>query len=377
MSLVCPHRPPCPGCPRLGADGVDPSALERLSALGAAAGAPPPRVVVGPRTAFRHRARLAVRGRAASPKIGIFETGTHRVVDIPRCLVHHPLVNDVAAELRNAIFATRTPPYSDDAHRGVVRYAQIVVARRSQTAQVVVVANDDSPDGSRPLLDRLAARLGPKLHSLFWNGNPERTNTILGPHWSKILGPDAVEETIGGARVFYPPGAFGQSNIDLADRVVETVSSWVPSGTRVTDLYAGAGPLGLELAERAAALRLNELAPDSIRGLELGVAALPDVVRARTVVLPGPASNATEWIRHSDVVIADPPRKGLDGPVRAALLEHPPAVFVYVACGLDSFLADARELAKAFELRELVVFDLFPHTEHVEVAAQFVRFAGR
>ncbi len=46
---------------------------------------------------YRHRKRLAVRGRAASPKIGIFQEGSHRVVDIPRCLVHHPLVNEVAA----------------------------------------------------------------------------------------------------------------------------------------------------------------------------------------------------------------------------------------------------------------------------------------
>jgi tRNA/tmRNA/rRNA uracil-C5-methylase (TrmA/RlmC/RlmD family) len=314
-----------------------------------------------------------VRGRVASPKVGIFEAGSHRVVDIPRCLVHHPLVNDVAAELRIAIAATRAPPYSDEAHRGLVRYVQVVVERRTQTAQVVLVTNDVSADAARPLLEELEKRLGARLHGLFWNGNPERTNTIIGPRWQKIAGPDAVEEVIGGARVFYPPGAFGQSHLDLADEIVNTVASWVAPGLRVTELYSGVGPVGLGIAPRSVSMRLNELSLDSLSGLELGIAALPPDVRERTAAIPGPASGAVDWIPKSDVVIADPPRKGLERPVLEALTARPPPLFAYVACGVDSFLRDARVLAPAFALRELVVFDLFPHTDHVEIAARFER----
>src|SRR5690348_6374514 len=109
---------------------MDPDALERLRALCRETGASPPEIVVGARTGFRHRARLAVRGRAASPKIGIFERESHHVVDIPRCLVHHPLINGVAAELKRAMVATRAAPYSDDAHKGLVRYVQVVIERR-------------------------------------------------------------------------------------------------------------------------------------------------------------------------------------------------------------------------------------------------------
>jgi 23S rRNA (uracil1939-C5)-methyltransferase len=287
--------------------------------------------------------------------------------------VHHPLVNTVAAELRAAIATMRAAPYSDDAHRGLVRYVQVVVERRSQTAQVVVVTNDVSVDASRPLLDELARRLGLKVHSLFWNGNPERTNTILGEYWQKIAGPDVVEESIGGARVFYPPGAFGQSHLDLADDIVKTVASWIEPGRRVTELYAGVGPVGLGLAERSACLRLNEISQDALAGLERGIAALPSEARDRTAAIPGPATGAVEWIPKSDAVIADPPRKGLDPEVLGALTERPPPVFAYVACGLESFLRDASALASSFALRELVVFDLFPHTEHVEIAARFER----
>ncbi|HEX4474603.1 MAG TPA: hypothetical protein VH142_05975 [Polyangiaceae bacterium] len=377
MSLVCPHRPPCPGCPRLGAPDVAPPAIAAVEQLAREHDIAPPRIVRGRAVAFRHRARLAVRGRATSPKIGIFELGTHRVVDIPRCLVHHPLINDVARELKRAMIATGATTYSDDAHRGLVRYVQVVVERRTETAQVVVVTNESEPASSAPLFDALVARLGERLHSAWWNGNPARANTILGPLFRLMVGEPAVEERIGEARVFYPPGAFGQNNLDLADEVVREAHARVPAGARLLELYAGVGPLGLGLVARSRSVVFNELSTDSLRGLDLGIAALAPELQARVQVVRGPATAAISEIPGADVVIVDPPRRGLDVEVTDALALHPPKRLVYLSCGLPSFLNDAGALtqSKSLSLTELVVFDLFPHTEHVEVLAVFDRAA--
>lgn len=373
--IVCPHRPPCQGCPRLGAPDIDPGARAALSVLSSENGLGALRVERGPDTGFRHRARLAVRGRATAPKIGIFEPGSHRIVDIPRCLVHLPLLNEIAGEIRRAIVDCRAPPYSDAAHAGLIRYVQIVIERHSGTAQVVIVTNSDTLASSERLLSTLADRIGPRLHSLHWNGNPARTNTILGPYFHRVRGPEAIEEHIGGARVFYPPGAFGQSNLDLSDSLVATIHGWVPAGARVAELYSGTGAIGLGLVQRSAEVRFSEIAPDSLRGLSLGIDALEEPLRTRVKVLPGPVSAATSLVESADVVVVDPPRKGLDPALRAALLGTPPNRLVYVACGLPSFLEDAAALLESskFRLSELVVFDLFPHTRHVEVAARFDR----
>jgi 23S rRNA (uracil1939-C5)-methyltransferase len=329
----------------------------------------------GAPTGFRHRARLAVRGRTRSPKIGIFTIGSHRVVDIPRCLVHHPLVNEVAAEVRAAIRETGTPVYSDEAHLGLVRYLQVVVQRSPVLAQVVVVANAESPDSSKPLLAALGARLGGRLHSLFWNGNALRTNAILGDAWHHETGPEAVEERIGGARVFYPPGAFGQSHLELSSALVDAVHAAVPDGSRVVELYAGVGAIGLGLAHRIAELHVNEVSKESLRGLELGVAALDPIARARVHVVGGEAGAAAALVEQADVVIVDPPRKGLDAEVVAALVRAPPRRLAYVACGLDTFLADEATLGGEGGLRltDLSAYDMFPHTEHVETLAIFER----
>ena len=98
-------------------------------------------MISGQTAGFRLRARLAIRGRLGSPKIGLFELGTHRVVHIPNCSVQHPLINRVAAVVRRALVDARVTSYSDSAHLGLARYLQVVVERSSQTAQVVIVAN--------------------------------------------------------------------------------------------------------------------------------------------------------------------------------------------------------------------------------------------
>src|SRR5258706_4543144 len=175
----CPHRPPCPGCPRYGEPGIAPRARDALAAFAASAGVRAPAVIEAPGFASRHRARLMVRGRTRTPKIGLFEQGSHRTVDIPQCRMHHPLINRVAAAVRFAARDAGVEPYADRPHRGALRAIQVVVERRSQSAQLVLIENAAQPGPAAELAAPLARALGTSLHSLWWNGNPERSNAIL------------------------------------------------------------------------------------------------------------------------------------------------------------------------------------------------------
>jgi tRNA/tmRNA/rRNA uracil-C5-methylase (TrmA/RlmC/RlmD family) len=371
----CSHRPPCPGCPRFGEPGIAAAALATLAAVCAEAGLAAPEPIEGTAFGYRHRARLAVRGRAASPKVGLFQEGSHRIVDIPSCPVHHPLVNEVAAALKDAVRRTGVTPYADRAHRGLLRYVQVVVERSSASAQVVLVANAESPETLESLAAALSERLGARLHSLWWNGNPARTNTILGPSWSRLSGPPAVCEWLNGARVFFPPGAFGQSNLPLFERLVARAAGWVPDHARVVEFHAGCGAIGLGLLPRVARLACNEAAPASLEGLAMGLAVRPEIERARATVLSGPAADHAAVVRDADVVIVDPPRRGLDDTLLAALLDAPPARLIAVSCNPEAFAREARALLAAGRLRldAVVPWALFPHTGHVETLARFTR----
>src|SRR5260370_15311429 len=157
----CPHGPPCPGCPRFGERGIAPAARGALDELARAHDLPEVEVISGQTAGFRLRARLAIRGRLGSPKLGLFELGSHRVVTIPSCSVQHPLINRVAAVVRRALVDARVTCYSDKAHLGLARYLQVAVERSSQTPQVVIVANRATPEPFAACLDLIRERLGP------------------------------------------------------------------------------------------------------------------------------------------------------------------------------------------------------------------------
>ncbi len=316
-----------------------------------------------------------VRGRAASPKVGIFQAGSHKIADIPRCQVHHPVINRVAALAKEAIRATGIEPYAEAPHRGCIRAIQVVVERGSQRAQVVAITNDSDMRRASAFLEAFEARLrrAEILHSLWWNGNPERTNTILGSRLELVAstaGADGwIRESIGGAEVFFPPAAFGQSHLRLADVLVARVHEFVGAAERVSECYAGCGSIGLGLVAAGACAAFNEQNPAGIAGLMRGIDELG--AHDRTSISSGAAGDCLEILDGAEVVIVDPPRKGLDTPLLRALGSSGSARLAYLSCGLDSLERDIVELVGGgqLRLRSLEPFALFPFTEHVETLA--------
>jgi 23S rRNA (uracil1939-C5)-methyltransferase len=372
---ACPHRPPCDGCPRFGAGGIASAAWHTLQDLARDHGLPEVAVHSGALFGFRHRARLAIRGRQGTPKIGLFEADSHRVVHIPHCRVQHPLINDVAAVVRGALADAQVSCYSDRAHLGLARYLQVVIERRSLTAQVVLVVNSTEAAPLAQCLALIRDRLGSRLHSLWLNFNTQSNNVILGPDFHHVCGPASVSEEFGGAGVHYPPGAFGQSNLEVATQIIGHIRQQIPSGAQVTEFHAGVGAIGLSVLEEVNLIRLNEVSPQSLEGLREALARLTPQQRSKVEVVPGPAGASLEAARDSQVVIVDPPRKGLDPQLTQFLALQPPSQLLYVSCSLASLLNDVNRLLAHGTLRlaGLTAFNLMPFTEHVETVAKFER----
>ena len=227
---------------------------------------------------------------------------------------------------------------------GMARYLQVVIERGSQSAQVVLVVNAESPEPITPCLDMIRERLGAELHSLWFNSNTGRGNTILGPSFRRWAGADSVSERFGGAAIHYPPGAFGQSNLQIAEQIIRHIRSLIRPDARVVEFYAGVGAIGLSLLDLTTSLVLNEANAASLRGLQMGIDALGAVDQAKITVAPGLAQEAVSVINATDVVIADPPRKGLDANLLQHLCVRPPKRFIYVSCGWQTFVKDAQML---------------------------------
>jgi tRNA/tmRNA/rRNA uracil-C5-methylase (TrmA/RlmC/RlmD family) len=110
----------------------------------------------------------------------------------------------------------------------------------------------------------------------------------------------------------------------------------------------------------------------------MGIAARPEREQLRAAVIAGGAGDALEAHESAQVVIVDPPRRGLDSALAAALADEPPPLLLYVSCDVDSFRRDAAQLVAGGQLRlaALEAWSLFPNTEHVETLARFERSAG-
>jgi 23S rRNA (uracil1939-C5)-methyltransferase len=210
--------------------------------------------------------------------------------------------------------------------------------------------------------------MGDRLQGLFFNAQPARTNAILGERTRRLAGEVAVRERIAGVEVFFPPAAFGQNHLPLFERAVARIGELVPARARVSELYCGVGAIGLSLLARGAELRFNERARAGLDGLALGLAARPAGEQARARVFEGSAGDQRALLEDADVVLVDPPRKGLDRPLLEALAESPPPRLVYLACGRDSLERDLGRLLATGRtvLRGVEAFDFFPFTEHVE-----------
>ncbi|HVH05062.1 MAG TPA: class I SAM-dependent RNA methyltransferase, partial [Myxococcota bacterium] len=126
---------------------------------------------------------------------------------------------------------------------------------------------------------------------------------------------------------------------------------------------------------RSGALTFVESAPAGVRGLALGLAERPADERERARVVASDAALVPDLVRAADTVIADPPRSGIDTPALDVLLAAPPRTLVYLSCDLATFESQAARLQRDGRMRlaELVAYDLFPNTAHVETLARFER----
>ena len=167
--------------------------------------------------------------------------------------------------------------------------------------------------------------------------------------------------------------AFEQVNPEVAAALRAAVLEAVPASSgRALDLYAGAGEIGLALASR---------------GWETVAVESDERAAARAAEQARRSGSALRVVAHrvehclagllpADLVIANPPRAGLDGAVTGLLAERPPERLVYVSCDPATLARDLKRLGAEPARLSLSCFDMFPQTSHVETVAVLVR-SGR
>ncbi|CAG7601288.1 methyltransferase domain-containing protein [Leucobacter soli] len=325
---------------------------------------------------FRNRAKLVVGGTGGRPggiRLGILGPSGEGV-DLRECAIQAPEIAAAIPVLAAFLERTALAPYDVPARRGELKFVHVTLAPSGELMLRFVTRTEHGLTTIRARLGELRALL-PQAAVISVNLLPEHRAVLEGER-EELLHGSALRMDLGPVALHLRPQSFFQTNTVVARELYGQVASWVAgcSPASVWDLYCGVGGFALHVAAPGRA----------VLGVELSAAAVDSARRsAREAGLPArfEAADATEFALAAapeelpELVIVNPPRRGI-GEVLAAFLEGSgvPRV-VYSSCNPESLAKDLAAMP-SYALREARVFDMFPHTSHLEVAVLLERVGG-
>ena len=324
---------------------------------------------------YRNKAQYPVAAKKNRAYAGFFRAGTHEVVENERCLILPEQSDLVKSTVMDYVNRNHISVYDEVAHTGLLRH--IYVRRGAVSGQILVclVINGRSIPKVHELVARLKQISG--FTTLVLSVNTRKGNAVLGDEFITIHGPGYIEDTLCGLNFRLSPRSFYQVNHHQAQRLYEAAISQaqITKEDTVLDLYCGVGTITLAMAGAA--------------GKVIGVEVIPQAVEdARDNAKRNNIDNATFFCGdagaaaleleqqgiQADVVVVDPPRKGLNADTIEALARFAPRRIVYISCdpatlGRDTALIKER----GYRVENAMAADLFPRTVHVESIATFIK----
>lgn len=317
---------------------------------------------------YRNKAQYPVAVRKGRAYAGFFKAGTHQVVENNRCLILPEDTDRVKDLVMDYVNQYRVTVYDETTGKGLLRH--IYVRRGTVSGQILLclVCNGRKLPHVPELLDRL--KKVPGFTTLVLAVNTRAGNAILGDEFIPLYGPGYIEDTLCGLRFRLSPRSFYQVNHHQAQRLYEAAieQAHIGKDDLVMDLYCGVGTITLAMAgaaKKVIGVEVVEQAVEDARenakrnGIENAEFFCADAGRA--------ALRLEQQGIRPDVIVVDPPRKGLNEDAIQALANmHPPRI-VYVSCDPATLARDVALMKeKGYQVESAQCADLFPRCAHIE-----------
>lgn len=383
---LCPHFPACYGCPFIRFPYRDQLEKKREIVTAAFAAFPalqhivvPPVIPSPHQFGYRTRIKLAVRRSAGKTLIGLYIPDTHQVADISACPVHPEPVNRLVQFLKEAVEQLNIIPYDEERDTGQLRYIDVRYSFWQQTALLTLVTRHMDFPQVRDLTHELERRF-PFLEGVVQNINDKPGNVIWGERFRPLRGRDSLMERVGHLRMRVPVSVFAQANPPVARLLYDKVLEWANlQGEEIAvDVYCGIGPIALYLASRA---KLVVGIDDNVSAINTAKENARRNGYHNTRFFVGDAAEkfrdtATNLAR-IDLVVVNPPRKGLNAEAFAALVTAQVPRLLYISCEPQTLARDLDRFAQAgYVTQRVQSFDMFPQTDQVETLALLERRAA-
>lgn len=328
--------------------------------------------IIGMENPYHYRNKVhAAFGRNRKGEVisGIYETDSHRIIDIDKCMIENEKADEIIQDIKALLKSFKIKIYDEDTGYGLLRH--VLIRTGHMTGQIMVVLVLSSPIlPSKNNFVKAIRKLHPEISTVIINVNDKKTSMVLGERDIVVYGKGFIEDNLCGRKYRISPQSFYQINSVqtevLYNKAVEYAG--LTGEEKVIDAYSGIGTIGITASAYAREVLCVELNEEAVKDAREN-ARLNGVKNVRfvwedagkfMVKMAGQGMTA-------DVVFMDPPRAGSDEKFLLSLVKLAPERVVYISCNPVTLKRDIRFLEKrGYKAVEACPVDMFPFCEDVE-----------
>lgn len=332
-------------------------------------------------SAFRNKAKMVVSGSVERPILGILQdpNDPNSAIDLSDCPLYPPHFARIFPILKDFIGRAGLVPYNVAKKKGELKY--ILLTESADTGKLMlrfVVRSENKLALIRRELTGLLSKL-PQLEVVSVNLQAQHAAILEGEQEIFLTEQQFLAESFNGIPLFIRPQGFFQTNPQVAAGLYKAAQQWIKDLpiTTLWDLFCGVGGFGLHCADglqkqgRDVELTGIEISPSAILAAKMSAQKLAlQNVKFQSLDAVNFALNGNG--EKPDLVIVNPPRRGIGWKLSEFLNQMRPHFILYSSCNAVSMGNDLRYLTH-YKPVKIQLFDMFPHTAHYEVLTLLVR----
>ena len=322
---------------------------------------------------YRNKVQYPIRYVNGKTVMGFYAKRSHDIIENDCCFIQNRVSDILAKEVFELILKYNFIGYNEENLSGDVRHILIRRGLHTGDIMIVIVVNNESLFYDKRFI-QLVKELtkNNNIRSVYLNLNDKNTNEILGEKEIKIYGENYICDLIGDYKFCISPKSFFQVNTLQAEILYEVLKKNLDlSGKEILfDLYSGVGSIGIYLSGKVGKIYGIEVENQAVEMANINLS-LNNVNNAEYIA--GSVEEKIQEFRKRnitpDVIVVDPPRRGLDKKSIEYILNFNAKKIGYVSCNPATLARDLKLLSSKYYICKIVPVDMFPNTEHVECVA--------
>jgi len=319
---------------------------------------------------FRNKAKMVVSGSVERPLFGMMGRD-NEPVDLCACPLYPASFAPVFDLLKPFIARAGLTPYNVARRRGELKFLLLTESSAGGMMLRFVLRSTAKLTQLRAALPWLQQQL-PQLQVISANIQPVHMAILEGEEEIALTSQQMLPECFNQIPLYIRPQSFFQTNPTVAAALYATAREWVAEldVSSMWDLFCGVGGFGLHCATPQMQLTGIEISAEAIACAELSAQQL-GLKQVRFAALDS-TRFATSRAEVPQLVLVNPPRRGIGSALCRYLSEMAPDFILYSSCNPATLADDIAQLSD-YAVRRVQLFDMFPHTAHCEVLCLLVR----